>query len=388
MKFLVLGLASLCGALRHPPPTVHLEIDILPNAVHVDVVGELHVWNAWLGTSVSTEYLLSRADCARLQAKATEFFGRANRFQLDGKPVVLNVTEVIPPTDFDPGRGMPNVRIRLRAPSETEAKTLGMVWETFELTDWFEKPAVPVTIRYRGDVEQAVLTPREPEYVWHTRVVTPRRVRLDRVSADNPTDRSLPVLSAALLCGGLGWLLFARKRHPVRAGLGAAGLLLAALALRDTALVRLPWGGVRMPGETQAIDIFQRLQGNVYRAFEASTAEDVYDLLSVSVVPEILDELYADVYESLVLRGQGGAVCKVEKLDLFERALVAAPAPARGLGFDVACGWRVHGLVSHWGHEHRRLNQYRATYSVVHDGQAWKIGRVVVSEQQRVGDNG
>lgn len=388
MRLIALGLASLWCALGHPPPTVHLEVDVLPDAVALDVVGELHVWNAWLGTNVSTEYLMSRADCARLQVKATEFFARANRLQLDGKPVVPIVSEVIPPTDFDPGRGMPNVRIRLRLPCETEAKTLGMVWETFELTDWFEKPAVPVTIRYRGDVEQAVLTPREPEYVWHTRVVTPRRVRLDRVPVDSSGERHVPVLSSALLCGGLGWLLVSRKRHPSRAVLGAAGLFLAALALRETALVRLPWGGVRVPAEAQAFDIFQRLQGNVYRAFEAGSADDVYDLLAVSVMPEILDELYADVYESLVLRGQGGAVCKVEKLDLFERALVAAPSPGRSPGFDVACGWRVHGRVSHWGHEHRRLNQYRATYSVVHDGQAWKIGRVVVSEQQRVDDNG
>ena len=91
----------------------------------------------------------------------------------------------------------------------------------------------------------------------------------------------------------------------------------------------------------------------MYDAFSARSESEVYDILAVTVDAEILDELYAEVYESLILRDEGGAVSKVEGIDVLERdvALDADGAPA----FDVDWSWRVHGLVSHWGHLHRRF---------------------------------
>lgn len=387
MNILASVLAPLVWLGVHPPPTVHLQVEVRSDGVRVDVVAELHVWNAWLGTNVSADYLLSDKDCALLQSKGGEFFARANRFSVDGVSVSPVVTEVIPPTDFIPGRSMPSVRIRLRVAAVAEPRTFGVLWQTFELTDWFERPAIPAAIEYRGDIEQAVLTPTEPEYVWHTRVVTPRKVRLDAVPAEASRSTEVSVVSLLLLCGGVGWAA-ASRRQPMVAGIGLLGFALGALATRSVGVVRLPGSGVAVPSGAAALQVFERLQGNVYRAFEATSPEDVYDLLAVSVAPDVLDELYADVYESLVLRGQGGAVCKVDRLEVLERDLAPSSSGTSVPGFDVACHWRVHGRVSHWGHEHKRMNEYRATYSVIHDGRSWKIGRVVVLEQNRVDENG
>ena len=44
--------------------------------------------------------------------------------------------------------------------------------------------------------------------------------------------------------------------------------------------------------------------------------------------------------------------------------------------------------VAHWGHIHRRLNEYRAVYSVQHDGRSWKIAGVDVREHSRVEEDG
>jgi hypothetical protein len=374
---------------RHPPPTVRLEIDVLPTAVQIDVVGELQVWNTWLGLDLSGEYILSDEDLARLRDGAVAFFAAKNRFAIDGAAVAPVVREVIPPTDFVPGRNIPDVRIRLKIALEAEPRTLGIVWEEFAATDLFERKALPAIVRYRGDVEQFVMTPTEPEYIWHTRTVLRRPPRVDPVVAAPARGVELPLPSVVLVAAAAGLLVAARRRRwpalpAVGAGVLAVGL---AIALRQQGRIELAGGGPSVPGREEAFTIFQRLHGNIYRAFEAATPEEIYDLLAVSVAPDLLDQLYADVYESLVLRNQGGAVCKVEKIDVFEREV--ADLESRALPrFGVACGWRVHGVVSHWGHEHRRLNQYRALYTVAHDGRAWRIAAVEIKEQTRVDDNG
>ena len=388
-----MALAALAGLAlamtsRHPPPTVHVEVDVLADTLAVDVVGELQVWNAWLGLDVSGEYLLSDADLARIRSAAAALFATRNPIAVDGARLAMGVIDVIPPTDFIPGRNIPNIRVRLRAGVEREPRTVTLRWETFEQTDWFEKPAVPVMIRYRGDVEQAVLTPHEPEHIWHTRVVQRRPLRLVAVTAAPPTTARLPVLSLLAVALGVALAVGARRRRwPATAwGTGLAATLALAVVVRDVGTVRLPWGGIEVPSGEAAYAIFQRLHGNVYQAFEGRTPEEVYDLLAVSVAPTIIDDLYGDVYESLVLRNQGGAVCHVERIDVFEHAVKPLAAGPDAPRFLVELGWRVHGLVSHWGHEHRRINKYRADYTVEHDGRAWRIAKVQVREQERVDD--
>ncbi len=378
----------LAAAARHPPPTVYVEVDVLADALAIDVVGELQVWNTWLGLDVSGEFLLSEVDLGRIREGAQRFFQQRNPISVDGSRIAMGVTEVIPPTDFVPGRNIPNIRVRLRAGVEREPRSVALRWETFEATDWFEKPAVPVMIRYRGDVEQAALTPAEPEHIWHTRVVVRRPLRVDAVTTPPSTAASVSAVSLLALGLGVGLVLSARRRRwpaPLAWG-GLAAALAVAVLTRDVATVRLPWGGVRVPEDEAAFAIFQRLHGNVYRAFDGSTPEEVYDLLAVSVAPAIVDDLYGDVYESLVMRNQGGAVCHVDRIEVLEHKVVPAAADRSSPGFGVALSWRVHGLVSHWGHEHRRTNQYRADYTVEHDGRAWRIAKVQVREQARIDD--
>ncbi|MEZ5963450.1 MAG: hypothetical protein R3F56_06350 [Planctomycetota bacterium] len=386
------GAARVDMARRgHPPPTVYLEVDILPGAVQVDVVGELQVWNAWLKLDVSGEYLLSDEDLARIKAGAGTFFDEQNRFAFDGTRQAVRVAEVIPPTDFVPGRNIPNVRVRLRLPYDDEPRTLGILWQEFEATDLFERKAVPVMVRYRGDVEQGVMTPAEPEYLWHTRTVLRRPPQVDAVTSAPAIGWrvSLPAV-LVLMCGAGLAFVSGRRRWPVgaRVVLGAC-VLAAAAGAWPYGRVRVPGTGIAVPDTESALSIFQRLHANVYRAFEADTAEHIYDLLAVSVAPSLLDRTYADVYESLVLRGQGGAVCTIEKIEILEQEMQPSPPRVDGRpAFAVVCAWRVHGLVSHWGHEHRRLNQYRARYTIAHDGRAWRIEAVDVTEQSRVDDGG
>ena len=59
------------------------------------------------------------------------------------------------------------------------------------------------------------------------------------------------------------------------------------------------------------------------------------DLLAVSVDAALLDELYADIYESLVMRDQGGAVCRVREVEKLGGHVESLPDEASLLP---ACG--------------------------------------------------
>jgi len=237
-------------------------------------------------------------------------------------------------------------------------------------------------------------TPEEPEYVWHSDVKA-RRVDLMAV-VPNATEKtiSLPTVPIAATVLLLLFLVAARSGkmpHGLVAG-ATLMVLLVGIAGRDVGRVEITqfWrGGVELPAEAQAIEIFAALHKNVYRAFDYETEDAIYDALAQSVSGELLDEIYTDVYQSLVLQDQGGAICKIENVEMLESKMMA-PDPDLESGdveFRVSCRWEVKGLVEHWGHAHRRVNRYGAVYTLRPFGDAWRIYDVEMNEQDRITGN-
>ena len=138
-----------------------------------------------------------------------------------------------------------------------------------------------------------------------------------------------------------------------------------------------------MPSVEEAGFIFESLHRNIYRAFDYTTEDDIYETLARSVRGELLDEVYGEVYESLILRDQGGAVCKIQGTRILTSE-VELPEEDDATSFHVTCSWQVRGKVGHWGHTHVRVNEYRARYTVSGDGERWKISAVETLDQRRL----
>jgi hypothetical protein len=88
-----------------------------------------------------------------------------------------------------------------------------------------------------------------------------------------------------------------------------------AIVLRDVAVLRVPapFGNkAELPDAAQARAVFEPLHANIYRAFDYSKEGDIYDALARSVEGEYLEQLYRQVYESLVMRDEGGAMSRVQ----------------------------------------------------------------------------
>ncbi len=128
---------------------------------------------------------------------------------------------------------------------------------------------------------------------------------------------------------------------------------------------------------------------NVYRAFDYETEDSIYDALAQSVSGAFLDEIYNDVYQGLILSEEGGAICKIERVEILEsRMQESTSARSADLQFRMSCSWRVLGLVEHWGDAHRRINEYSAIYTLTPLGDQWKISGVDITDQQRVTGKG
>ena len=80
------------------------------------------------------------------------------------------------------------------------------------------------------------------------------------------------------------------------------------------------------------------------------------------------------------LENQGGARVKLQDVELIEHHLI----PGTKDGFAAECTWNVSGSVGHWGHVHRRTNQYRAAFEVEPLDGVWKITGLEILNEVRL----
>ena len=219
-------------------------------------------------------------------------------------------------------------------------------------------------------------------------VITPEELSAGESAADDTSREKpkFPIATVAVATLGILFFVvgrFAKIASPVRFGVLLAAAI-GAFFLRPQATSDPR--SLSSITEDQAVEKFERLQANMYSAFDYEEEEQVYDVLAQSVDGALLDDIYAEVYQSLLVVDKSSAVCKVHEVEVLEsRATAVDPSSdGRAQRFDIACHWRVHGVVKHFEHIHRRVNEYRADYRLTKKPEGWKITGVAVSEQDRL----
>ena len=324
-------------------------------------------------------------------------------------PVVIDGVEVRPVVDDVEYASMENqvnlaevtdfvmAYVLLSYPIKTRPQTVDMRWGIY-LPDRV-KDIVPETpdptghdpqtvgsIFYTfGELDLMKFTPTEPQYVWHTpepilSVDAQKRLKAAETAAAEASMRKFSLAWPLACLLALGGLLMVFKKRPAVA-MAFGGLAVAAVAAHQPLTLSLGTERQGLTGE-EALQRFRDLHQNIYRAFDYQDDDAIYDTLSQSVSGDLLDEIYSDVYKSLVLRDEGGAVCRVRKLEYVTCEPTALMPDEKGFAFD--CHWRVDGLVQHHGHTHERLNDYEARYLLAESGSAWRITDVSISRENRL----
>lgn len=136
-----------------------------------------------------------------------------------------------------------------------------------------------------------------------------------------------------------------------------------------------------------AQQVFSQLHKNMFRAFDYHDESDVYDALAKSVDGDLLRELYLKINQSLKVKEQGGAIARVNQVELLDGTKTGTSISTQDStpGFEYRSKWKLIGTIEHWGHIHERENQYEAEFEIQLRDDAWKITSMkVVDEDQGV----
>lgn len=146
--------------------------------------------------------------------------------------------------------------------------------------------------------------------------------------------------------------------------------------------------------------LFKNTHRSIYRAFDLESDEKIYQALGQALHGSVLDQVFQSTYDALILRGEGGARAKVTHVIPLELELVKESDLPQNLKkklqifkskptYFFKYHWRISGLVEHWGHTHRRVNDYQAFYSFAYFNEPkqasamWKIIALSPISQRR-----
>jgi hypothetical protein len=132
--------------------------------------------------------------------------------------------------------------------------------------------------------------------------------------------------------------------------------------------------------DERLVQLVGDLLHNVYRAFDYSGEEVIYDVLEKSVSGDLLTDIYLETQKGLELANQGGARVKVKTTEVGSAELLARD----GNRLTIASDWNVSGSVGHWGHVHQRTNGYRANLEISEIDGVWKLTGLEILEEQRL----
>ena len=134
--------------------------------------------------------------------------------------------------------------------------------------------------------------------------------------------------------------------------------------------------------DDQAVAIVDSLLNNIYRSFDFREESDIYDRLATSVSGDLLETIYLQNRQSLVVTQAGGARAKVKEVAIKDVSVRPMKSNPSGLVFHTR--WTAMGTVGHWGHIHSRENWYDANISVEPVGGIWKITALELLEEKRI----
>ena len=318
------------------------------------------------------------------------------------EPVVAMENSRLPARRFPEAQVLEQGTLKFIARYETKGppRRVSLDWSIF--ANQYDEAGQPIhedelimvaaLVSAEGQEQFSFFTPMEPRFTWHAAYGT--ALPADFLASKPMRSKFLyvPVLSIVLMLAGVVGAVSAFKRTTKpRAG----AIFVAACVVAVTVL---PFGRYRFEhtpspvvlDDDHALAVFESLHRNIYRAFDYTDEGAVYDALAQSVDGPMLETIYNDVYQSLIMREQNGAVSKVVRVEIdqaevlpIDEAIEEAYGPAV---YGVACTWQVDGLVTHFGHTHARTNAFNATYTIAPREGGWRIVDAEILQQRRIDD--
>lgn len=358
-------------------------------------------------------HLLTVPEQDAVRPEIEQFFATGNPLEVDGAQRVPSVERCdfygVDFRDFaqrtkrkSVAMSSARVGIILTYPLAAPPRQLRLTWDRFHQSLW----AVSMVV-LSGDAAFRRTLSRVGknnvfEWTGSSVSVMPVADRPQPVVAELPLPPMIRVPVAAVVLLAVALVVALRAARSRFQGSAVAVTLLLSMAAAtwtgDSGWVRIRRGLPPEISDDEARRVITQLLENVYGAFRFRGEHDVYEALAVSTSGELLQDLYLQIREGLVMAEQGGAVARVRRVDVIDAERRSpqkkSGAPSSVHAFGCRCRWNISGTVEHWGHIHERTNQFEAEFlaepvsAALHDGRSsnchWKLTQVNVLNSERV----
>ncbi|MEM8756977.1 MAG: hypothetical protein AAGF47_04260 [Planctomycetota bacterium] len=218
-----------------------------------------------------------------------------------------------------------------------------------------------------GRVTRFLLSSQEPTHEWQRDGLTMQQVMAPVPELSPGLTVTFPIVSGlAGFVGILTAIVFSTRERRWLTALILGLTLTAAFFSRDLAPVTIREEPV---DSQQAAEVFAVLHENIYRAFDYSSEDDIFDALAMSVGGDLLHALYTQIRTGLIQAEHDGAMGRVTDLELLSTGL-ASRADDR---YTIDAEWEVEGTVYHFGHSHAKRRRFSATFEVHSGDDGWRI---------------
>lgn len=311
------------------------------------------------------EPTLERLDIERLSEDSLYLFPNSGRAALTRFQVVAVYPCASPPT---------TMQIEW---SHYPASALSAAFE--EVGDDPPPMVIDAQLRAEGRVRIVRFSETDRVATWRAGGDTPETAVEKLPIIDVSVGTAVPVVSITVgfLALGVAALAAVSRRWVVV----VVCVLGGALGALSTSTVFVRHIGTPDVPDDQAVGLFAILHSNIYRAFDFTAENDIYDTLAISVTGDLLDSLYRQIRLGLVQAENGGGVGRVTALDLRSAEIVSVARTSEGVAFEVLAEWDVEGTVYHFGHSHAKQTPYAGVFRVAQTGDGWRIDQAVPRER-------
>ncbi|MEM1369901.1 MAG: hypothetical protein AAGG02_18225, partial [Cyanobacteria bacterium P01_H01_bin.15] len=366
-----------------------------PYEVRHEIVIRVQDLAPWLDRKISRDAILKPTDLQQIREQAIQLFSERPQTTIDGEdpaPIVdqlqflkvdsRGIFQVLP--EDQPQAAVSTILgITLAFPNERIPQKIEMEWDLF--SDRIQ--SIATTTTDPAGPFPYTLTPDDNVLVWDNFLKKYQLPTVEYLSAKNRI--RIPVVTLLGLAGAIAaglWLYRQRQKQAFKPWnyLPLVGCLTFGFLSYPFTQVGLGASSilVKPVSETEAELIFAQLLRNIYRAMDFREESDIYDKLAVSLDGDLLTEVYLQNQRSLALENEGGAIAKVEDIEILEVTREDTGERQGEQAFRTR--WTAFGTVQHWGHHHQRLNQYDAILSLTPIDGAWKITDIELLEESRL----
>ncbi len=376
---------------RHHQSSLMSFLYVDPYEVRHEVLMRVKDLEEWMDLDYELDDYIEVEEIDALKDKIAHFLVNRNIVTIDGKvgqPIIdkvhfvkwslagIQIQEIKERMDYSSAV----IGVIFAYPHDSIAQNITIDWDMF--TD--KITSVPNVATDPVGPMPYVLKEDDNVLTWQNFM---KKYKLPTISEVQVSSAEIPLLQiGAILFLTFGVVRLFQKRSKVKktkliyGSIIAVGIVLFFASFFFKPRLTIPFVQKTSFTKPEASSLISHLLKNTYRAFDFREESDIYDKLAISNDEELLVNLYIQTKKSMVMESQGGIQVKVKDVEVTEVEEVSSNEE----GNFFKCKWTVKGDVGHWGHIHRRTNQYEAILNVKPDNGVWKLFDIDIIEEVRL----